>query len=45
MGFGIASPAMADILNRARLSWNLGAIANNIGIALLNIEGGLTALT
>ncbi|HII79805.1 MAG TPA: aminotransferase class I/II-fold pyridoxal phosphate-dependent enzyme, partial [Methanosarcina sp.] len=41
MGFGIASPVMADILNTARLSWNLGAIANNTGIALLNIEGGI----
>ena len=41
MGFGIAPPAMADILNTARLSWNLGAIANNTGIALLNIEGGI----
>ncbi|AKB75749.1 L-threonine 3-O-phosphate decarboxylase [Methanosarcina lacustris Z-7289] len=41
MGFGIASPDMADILNTARLSWNLGAIANTIGTALLNIEGGV----
>ena len=41
MGFGIASPDMAEILNTARLSWNLGAIANTIGIALLNIEGGI----
>ena len=41
MGFGIASPEMAEILNTARLSWNLGAIANATGIALLNIEGGI----
>jgi histidinol-phosphate aminotransferase/threonine-phosphate decarboxylase len=41
MGFGIASPAMAGILNTARLSWNLGAIANATGVALLNIEGGI----
>lgn len=41
MGFGIASPDMADILNTARLSWNLGAIANTTGIALLNIEDGI----
>ncbi|HII02301.1 TPA: threonine-phosphate decarboxylase [Methanosarcinaceae archaeon] len=40
MGFGIASPGMAGILNMARLSWNLGTIANAIGIALLNMEGG-----
>ncbi|MFY1111715.1 MAG: threonine-phosphate decarboxylase CobD [Methanosarcinaceae archaeon] len=40
MGFGIASPGMAGILNTARLSWNLGTIANAIGTALLNMEGG-----
>lgn len=40
MGFGIASPEMAGILNTARLSWNLGTIANAIGTTLLNIEGG-----
>ena len=40
MGFGIASPGMAEILNSARLSWNLGAVANAIGTALLNMEGG-----
>jgi threonine-phosphate decarboxylase len=39
MGFGIASPEMAEILNTARLSWNLGVIANTVGTALLNIEG------
>ena len=41
MGFGIASPEMAEILNTARLSWNLGTVANAIGTALLNIEGGI----
>ena len=41
MGFGIASPEMADILNTARLSWNLGTVANATGTALLNIEGGM----
>jgi threonine-phosphate decarboxylase len=41
MGFGIASPEMANILNTARLSWNLGVIANAIGTSLLNIEGGI----
>ncbi len=41
MGFGIASPEMAEILNTARLSWNLGVIANATGTALLNIEGGI----
>lgn len=41
MGFGIASPEMAEILNTARLSWNLGVVANTMGTALLNIEGGI----
>jgi L-threonine-O-3-phosphate decarboxylase len=41
MGFGIASPEMAGILNTARLSWNLGVIANATGTALLDIEGGM----
>ena len=41
MGFGIASPEMAEILNTARLSWNLGTVANATGTALLNIEGGM----
>jgi L-threonine-O-3-phosphate decarboxylase len=41
MGFGIASQETAEILNTARLSWNLGTIANATGTALLNIEGGI----
>ena len=41
MGFGIAAPEMAEILNTARLSWNLGTVANATGTALLNIEGGM----
>ena len=41
MGFGIASPEMAEILNASRLSWNLGTVANTIGTALLNIEDGI----
>jgi Zn-finger protein len=41
MGFGIASPEMSGILNTARLSWNLGTVANTIATSLLNIEGGI----
>ena len=41
MGFGVASPEMTEILNASRLSWNLGTVANVIGTALLNIEGGI----
>ena len=41
IGFGIASPEVAEILDTARLSWNLGTLANAMGTALLNIEGGV----
>ena len=41
MGFGVATPEMAEILNAFRLSWNLGTVANVIGTALLNIEDGI----
>jgi threonine-phosphate decarboxylase len=41
MGFGIASPEVAVILDTARLSWNLGTIASAVGTNLLNIEGGI----
>lgn len=44
MGFGIASQEMAEVLNNARLSWNLGAVANAAGTALLSIEGGIDSL-
>lgn len=41
MGFGIASPKVAEILDTARLSWNLGTMANAVGTRLLNIKGGV----
>ncbi|WP_406662558.1 threonine-phosphate decarboxylase CobD [Methanolobus sp. ZRKC3] len=40
MGFGIASTSFANILNNARLSWNLGCIADTVATALMNMEGG-----
>ncbi|WP_135604037.1 threonine-phosphate decarboxylase CobD [Methanococcoides sp. NM1] len=40
IGFGIASKRMAEALNTARLSWNLGSIPEEIGVALMNMEGG-----
>lgn len=40
MGFGIASSSFAKVLNNARLSWNLGCIADTVATALLNMEGG-----
>ncbi len=41
MGFGIASTSFAKVLNNARLSWNLGSIADNVATALLKMEGGV----
>ncbi|MBP2030158.1 threonine-phosphate decarboxylase [Methanohalophilus levihalophilus] len=41
MGFGVASKEMADLLNAARLSWNMGAVAEEMSCALLRMEGGL----
>ncbi|MDW7732761.1 MAG: threonine-phosphate decarboxylase CobD [Methanolobus sp.] len=41
MGFGIASTSFAKVLNNARLSWNLGCIADTVATALLNMEGGI----
>ncbi|PIE02754.1 MAG: threonine-phosphate decarboxylase [Acidobacteria bacterium] len=40
MGFAVASPRLANTLNRARLSWNMGCVAETIAIALLSMEGG-----
>ncbi len=40
LGFCIASSDMAAVLNNARLSWDLGAIPDVVGTALLNMEGG-----
>jgi threonine-phosphate decarboxylase len=41
MGFGIASLEVAEILDTARLSWNLGTLADAVATSLLNIEGGI----
>ncbi|MEA1985165.1 MAG: aminotransferase class I/II-fold pyridoxal phosphate-dependent enzyme [Euryarchaeota archaeon] len=40
VGFGVTSVAMADALNTARLSWNLGSLPDVVGCALLGMEGG-----
>jgi threonine-phosphate decarboxylase len=40
MGFGVASLKMAELLNNARLSWNLGVVPEAIGTELLNMDGG-----
>jgi len=41
MGFGIASSEVAEILDAARLSWNLGTVADAVATSLLNVEGGI----
>jgi threonine-phosphate decarboxylase len=43
MGFGIASSKFACVLNNARLSWNMGCIADTVATALLNMEGGVNS--
>ncbi len=43
MGFGIASKKFACVLNSARLSWNMGCIADTVATALLNMEGGVNS--
>lgn len=40
LGFGVASKRVAEALNTARLSWNLGSVPEEIGIAVMNMEGG-----
>ncbi len=40
MAYGIGSCSLAGVLNSARLSWNIGAVDEAIGIAFLNMEGG-----
>lgn len=43
MGFGIASKKFACVLNSARLSWNMGCIADTVATALLSMEGGVNS--
>lgn len=38
--YGIASKAMADRLNSARLSWNIGALTESFATGVLSMEGG-----
>ncbi|MBN1133816.1 MAG: threonine-phosphate decarboxylase [Methanosarcinaceae archaeon] len=40
IGFGVASLKMAELLNNARLTWNLGVIPETLGTSLLNMDGG-----
>lgn len=43
LSYGIASEAMAEVLNSARLSWNIGVVDETIGTAFLSMEGGLNS--
>ncbi len=40
IGFGVASLKMAQMLNAARLPWNLGSVPDIVGTELLNMDGG-----
>ena len=40
IGFGVASLKMAEMLDAARLPWNLGSIPDKVGTELLNMDGG-----
>ncbi|MDG6243244.1 MAG: aminotransferase class I/II-fold pyridoxal phosphate-dependent enzyme [Methanolobus sp.] len=40
LAYGIASVPMSGVLNAARLSWNIGAFEEAIGIAFLGMPGG-----
>ncbi|WP_154717845.1 aminotransferase class I/II-fold pyridoxal phosphate-dependent enzyme [Methanolobus vulcani] len=40
LAYGIASLHLANILNSARLSWNIGVTDEAIGLAFLSMEGG-----
>lgn len=40
MGFGVASVKIATLLNNARLSWNMGCVAEEVSTVLMNMDGG-----
>ena len=40
IGFGVASLKMAQMLDAARLPWNLGSVPDIVGTELLNMDGG-----
>ncbi|MDF1534365.1 MAG: threonine-phosphate decarboxylase CobD [Methanosarcinaceae archaeon] len=44
IGFGIASFKMAQMLDAARLPWNLGSIPDMVGTKLLGMDGGCNSL-
>ena len=41
LGFGAAHPEIAQALNNARLSWNLSPLQENVGAALMRMDGGV----
>ena len=40
LGFGVSSARMADALNTARLSWDIGSTPDVVAEALLSMQGG-----
>ncbi len=43
LGFGAAHPEIAGALNNARLSWNLSPLQENVGAALMGMDGGVNS--
>ncbi|WP_406661541.1 aminotransferase class I/II-fold pyridoxal phosphate-dependent enzyme [Methanolobus sp. ZRKC3] len=41
--YGITSPAMSYVLNSARLSWNIGAVTEQIAVSVLGMDGGVNS--
>jgi threonine-phosphate decarboxylase len=41
--YAVASSELSGILNSARLSWNIGAVAEQIAISILSMDGGLNS--
>ena len=41
--YGVTSLAMSDVLNSARLSWNIGAVTEQIATSILSMEGGVNS--
>ncbi|ADI73133.1 aminotransferase class I and II [Methanohalobium evestigatum Z-7303] len=41
VGFGVASQKLANVLDNARLSWNMGFVSDVVGTKLLKMKGGV----
>ena len=41
LGFGVTNPALAEIMNRARIPWSIGSVAAAAAVYLLGCEDHL----